>query len=119
MLLRLKSNNEIEKEVIASITHSYKCNYKFEEYKEIINFFENKSLQLISYTITEKGYAIKNQNNEYLEMIKEDFINGPDKCNHVISITVILLLKRYLKGKYKLTLCSMDNCSNNGEILKN
>lgn len=111
----LKSDGTIEKTVVSSVVQSYKLDGNVNEIKKA---FENESLEMISFTITEKGYALKNQNDEYLDIVKQDFCNPPENAKHLMSIITQLLLSRYLKGEYKLAVVSMDNCSNNGDKLK-
>lgn len=80
--------------------------------------FADKSLQMMSFTITEKGYALKGIDGSFIKLVEDDFVNGPQKARHGMSITCALLYKRYLAGRYPIALVSMDNCSNNGTILK-
>ncbi len=117
MLVRLKADGSTEKEVIAGVSRAYKANPKFEDYQNIKNAFCNPSLQMISFTITEKGYNLKAPNGEYIAVVKEDMENGPEKVNHVMSIVTSLLFDRFKAGLYPLAVCSMDNCSHNGEKL--
>ena len=58
LLVSLKSTGSIEKKVIASVTESLKADYQFEDWKRLVEIFQNPSLQMISFTITEKGYGV-------------------------------------------------------------
>ncbi len=118
MLVRLKADGNMEKEVIAGVSRAYRANPKDTDFTKITEAFENPSLQMISFTITEKGYALKMPNGEYLGIVKEDIENGPAEAKHAMSIVASLLYKRFVKGGYPLAVCSMDNCSHNGEKLK-
>lgn len=80
--------------------------------------FREPSLQLLSFTITEKGYAIKDMHGEYLPAAKADMNNGPGSCRHAMGKTAELLLERYKSGAYPIAVVSMDNCSHNGELLR-
>ena len=80
--------------------------------------FRNPSLQMVSFTITEKGYALKNIEGAYLPVVQQDFENGPEKCSHAMSKVTALLLERFLSGGTPVAVVSMDNCSHNGEKLK-
>lgn len=73
---------------------------------------------MISFTITEKGYALKNPKGEYFPVIEEDFKNSPEKAKHVMSIITAMLYKRYQAGELPISLVSMDNCSGNGDKIK-
>ena len=52
----LNADGSIDKEVIGSVAESLTLAY---EMARISNIFNSPSLQLVSFTITEKGYAIK------------------------------------------------------------
>ena len=68
---------------------------------------KNPSLQMISFTITEKGYSVTDQDLE--KGLQPSLIMG--------KVTA-LLLERYQAGAYPLTVQSMDNCSHNGDKVK-
>ena len=56
LLVSLKSTGDIEKKVIGSVVESLKADYQFEEHwARLVEIFRNPSLQMISFTITEKG----------------------------------------------------------------
>ncbi len=119
ILVKLFADGNMEKEVLASVPYAYKANSDFKEYENIVKAFENPSLQIVSFTITEKGYTLKTMTGEYMGIVEEDIKNGPDNAKHVMSIVCSLLLKRFNSGKYPIAICSMDNCSHNGEKLGN
>ncbi len=114
----LKPNGEIEKEIVASITEALCVNPLYPDdmarLKEIIR---EKSLQLISFTITEKGYALTDIEGNDIPVVRSDMEKGPSDCSHIISIITACLWERYLVGAYPIALVSMDNCSHNGEKL--
>lgn len=88
------------------------------EYSYLKKVFANPSLQMLSFTITEKGYALANLKGEYLPVVTADIENGPTKAHHAMSIVAALLLERYNTCKAPIAVVSMDNCSHNGEKLK-
>lgn len=120
LMVILKANGTIEKTVIGSIVESLTVdsdNTKdFERLKEI---FRNPSLQMASFTITEKGYSLIDRDGEYTTMVLEDFNNGPEKPKSYIGKLTALCYERYLSGKTPIALVSMDNCSHNGTKLYN
>jgi len=119
LLVTLNANGTIDKKVIASIADAWKCDSSFS--KEWDNFkkaFANPSLQMVTFTITEKGYAL-GRGTDYFPFVASDFTAGPDgKLNSMMSKITALMYHRYLNGKYKVALCSTDNCSHNGEKLQ-
>ena len=57
LLVSLQSDGNIEKKVIASITEALKADFQFDDWSRLVEIFKNHSLQMISFTITEKGYT--------------------------------------------------------------
>ncbi len=86
--------------------------------KRLEEIITDPSLQMLSFTITEKGYNLYQLTGEFLGVVSEDISHGPTNPKHVMSIITSLLYKRFLKGAYPLAVVSMDNCSHNGEKLK-
>ena len=75
LLVTLYKNGEFKNEIIGSIVDTVKA----DERERLNSLAETSSLQMISFTITEKGYALKNPNGEYFPVITEDFKNEPEK----------------------------------------
>lgn len=77
------------------------------------------SLQMISFTITEKGYAVKNMNGEVFPFVQQDIEAGPEgRLSSAMSLIAAMLLERFRAGAKPLALVSMDNCSRNGDKLR-
>lgn len=107
LLVSLKSTGSIEKKVIASVTESLKADYQFEDWKRLVEIFRNPSLQMISFTITEKGYSVN----------PADLERGLTPVLAMGKVAA-LMLERFKAGKLPLTIQSMDNCSHNGDKVK-
>lgn len=120
ILATLKGNGEIEKTVIGSIVEALILDSDNEkEYSRLKEIFRAPSLQMASFTITEKGYSLVDGKGELLPAIKEDLENGPEKPGSYLGKVCALVYERYLKGALPLAMVSMDNCSHNGDKLKN
>ncbi len=116
LLVSLNADGSTKNSVVASIAEGIKANLSDEKEAARLNeIFENPSLQMISFTITEKGYALANVNGDVFPFVTKDFENGPKSPSHAMSVVTSLLYTRYKKGKYPLAVVSMDNCSHNGE----
>lgn len=110
LLVTMHADGSLEKKIIGSITESLTCNPQSSaDWQRLIDICCNPKLQIISFTITEKGYTWHD----------EDISSGPDNVKSFMAKIVSLLYYRYLNGAYPVTLVSMDNCSHNGEILSN
>lgn len=118
VLVTLKADGNVEKTVIGSVVES--CildsgdNGEYERLKEI---FGRDSLQIVSFTITEKGYSLVNGKGELLPDVEADFSAGPEKPSSYIGKVVSLLYSRYQAGEKPIAMVSMDNCSHNGDKL--
>lgn len=120
LLATLASDKPSTYRIISSIADAIKADVNdSKEYSKLKDVFVNPSLQMVSFTITEKGYNLKGVNGSYLDIVVQDMENGPQNCHHAMSIVCALLYQRYLKNAHPLALVSMDNCSHNGEKLQN
>ncbi len=115
LAVTLKGSGEIQKEIVGSLTETLIPSEDFDRMKEV---FRSSTLQIISLTITEKGYTLKDGNGEYFPWIKPDFEDFNNHPTSTIGIISYLLLERFKAGASPLALLSMDNCSHNGTLLK-
>ncbi|MCI8805158.1 MAG: mannitol dehydrogenase family protein [Clostridiales bacterium] len=115
----LKSDGSTSKEIIASITESL-CMTKENEndMERLREIFRNDSLKLASFTITEKGYNLKDKDGKFLKNIENDFKNPPSIAESYIGKVTALCFERFKHKQLPLTLLSMDNCSHNGTKLE-
>ena len=88
------------------------------QWNRLKEIFAAKSLQLVSFTITEKGYALQKADGTWFPFVEADIKNGPDKATGAMAVLVAMLNERYKAGKYPIALVSMDNCSQNGAKLR-
>jgi fructuronate reductase len=112
----LKADGAIEKRVIASIARALRLD-RAEDYRALGELFCKASLQMASFTITEKGYAITGHDGGFLPDAAADFTAGPDNSKSYLGKIASLCYARYRAGQFPLALVSMDNCSHNGEKL--
>ena len=102
----LVSTGSVKKEVLASVVESLTIN----DDARAIEIFENPSLKMASFTITEKGYTPA--------FAKRDADGKPEDATGLMGYLTKLVYKRYLKNAQPIALVSMDNCSHNGEKLE-
>ena len=112
LLVSLQSTGTIEKKVIASVTEALKAGYEFSDWQRLGEIFRKPTLQMISFTITEKGYTYNDA--DLARGLKPVFAMGK---------VALLLYERFLspfgkQGELPLTVQSMDNCSHNGDKVK-
>ena len=120
MAVTLKEDGSTDKKVLGSLTEAVKAQSDSEaEWSRLKTIFANPKLQMVSFTITEKGYALRGANGEFFPFIKNDIDNGPDKATSAMAVVAALLFERFNTCKAPLAVVSMDNCSHNGEKLRN
>lgn len=117
LLASIKSNGDIDKKIIGSITDVLHADF-INNYDALKKIFISSSLQIVSFTITEKGYLIKDLNGNYSSIVEGDINNEPKKAKNIMSIIAAMLLERYKNGAFPIAMLSVDNCSNNGDKLK-
>ena len=118
ILATLKADNTVEKTIVGSIMESLILDSKNEaEYARLREIFKNPSLQMASFTITEKGYATANAKGEFFPAVAADFEKGPEAPESYLGKVVSLLYTRYTHGALPIAMVSMDNCSHNVDKL--
>ena len=108
LLVVLQSNGTIQKKVVASVTESLKADRQFtNDWARLVEIFRNPTLQMVSFTITEKGYSVA----------PADLERGLEPQLIMGKVTA-LLYERFQAGAAPITVQSMDNCSHNGDKVK-
>ena len=98
----LNADGSIDKRVIASMPHAFSGNPR--KLHEII---AKPSLQLISFTITEKGYTVNDTT----------VCNGPESATTTLEQATAGLYARFMAKSPPLALVAMDNFAENGTHL--
>ena len=114
----LMSDGELKKTVVGSVVESLVIDTQSSDWERMKEIFKSQSLKMVSFTITEKGYNLKNAQMEYFPPVLSDFENGPAEPLTYIGKVTALCYERYLAGGWPLAMVSMDNCSHNGDRLK-
>ncbi len=71
----------------------------------MISYFKDPNLQIVTYTITEKGYSVIDEN--------------PERASSAMGLTCLLLLERFKAGAYPISMVTTDNFSQNGQHFQN
>lgn len=115
----LHPDGRLEKEIIASVAESIKVEGRGSlGLKRLKQIFSQPSLQMASLTVTEKGYAIRDGQGAFIAPVEKEIAEGPAGATHVICVLTALMDCRYRAGAHPIALVSMDNCSENGEKLR-
>ncbi len=119
LLMTFKADGSIEKKVVGSVAESLCMDLgRDEDMARLHEIFKNPSLQIASFTITEKGYGVRGMDGTLYPWISNDCVVGPEEASSNLGIICGLLYLRYLEGAYPIALVSTDNCSHNGDKLK-
>ncbi|MER7797534.1 mannitol dehydrogenase family protein [Microbacterium sp. NPDC096154] len=104
----MREDGSLEPTVIASVAESHHLAPESDEgWARLTAVFENPSLQLVTLTVTEKGYATA----------PDDLVQGPGQVRGAIPALASLLLARFAAGAAPVALVSTDNFSDNGDRL--
>ena len=121
LMLRVILNNDgsVKRSVIAPFAEAIFGNSADPaSWRRLREIFRAPSLQMASFTITEKGYALTGTDGGYTRLAQENFRKGPEHCAHCMSVVTAMLYERYRAGRLPIALVSMDNCSHNGKRLQ-
>jgi fructuronate reductase len=114
VVVTLGADGTMENALLASITEALAASRSRGRLAEI---FAAKSLQLASFTITEKGYAFRDSQG-LLPYIQADIAAGPEAAQSLMGLVAGLCYHRFRQQGGPLALVSMDNCSHNGDKLR-
>ncbi|MHB9296532.1 fructuronate reductase [Pillotina sp. SPG140] len=116
LAVTLKADGSIHKELIASVAAAYRLD-KTDHKNALLRIFSQPSLQIASFTITEKGYSLTDRSGAFVPAVLHDFKNGPLAPSSYMGHITALLYERFRTTKSPITMLSMDNCSHNGDKL--
>ncbi len=111
VLVTLKADGTVEKSVVGSVAEvCWLLSGEAGAHGRLREVFTAPSLRLASFTITEKGYRVDGADG--------DLAAGPDAARGYWGRVTALLHARWQANAAPLALVSMDNCSHNGDKLK-
>lgn len=115
----LNNDGTREKRVRAPFAESVKADCTDPaEWARLKEIFTSPTLQMVSFTITEKGYALTDADGDLTPAVQADLENGPEHSRHAMTVLTEMLFERFKAGRLPLALVSMDNCSENGKRLR-
>ena len=118
ILVTLKANGTVEKTVVGSVMESLALDSEDDaQFSRLKEIFSADSLQMATFTITEKGYNLYGSDGSFMPAVAADMAAGPQKPASYIGKVASLLYARFLAGEKPIAMVSMDNCSHNGDKL--
>jgi fructuronate reductase len=119
LLVVMKPDGSHDKTVVAGVCESLIGDPSRErDWNRLREIFTKESLRIVSFTITEKGYGLTDLSGKILDSVKKDMNEGPASPSHVMSKIAALAYWRFRNGSFPLAFVSMDNCSHNGDKLR-
>ncbi|MBM7825043.1 fructuronate reductase [Arcanobacterium pluranimalium] len=90
-----------------------------EDFERLVEIIRSESVSLMSFTITEKGYAIHDAQGLLQTAVEEEIASDPFGYHaHTMALVAGLLWHRFNAGGAPITLLSTDNFSHNGDKLR-
>ncbi len=121
--MTLHKDGTVDQRVIGSLAEAVKASPACADWARLQAVFRAPTLQMVSFTITEKGYALRDAEGRLTPRTLQEMEEGPelvglDGSVGTVTLVTSLLYERFLAGAVPLALVSMDNCSENGRQLR-
>ena len=118
LLVRMPPDAPMEQEVIGSITEGLAAVPDNADWQRLLCISTAPSLQIMSFTITEKGYRTRDAARNVLPQVAVDMERGIEHPRSFAGKITCLLYHRYQTECKPIALLSLDNCAQNGQILR-
>ena len=120
LCVTLHSDGSVDKRVVGSLAEAVAVRPQDDQARQRVKeIFCSPSLQMVSFTITEKGYELRDREGKYFSFIEKELQAGPDApLSSAMTLVTSMLKARFETGAYPLALVSMDNVSQNGKKLR-
>ena len=104
--ITLRGDGSTDAEIAAAVAEAVRADFSDADCLcRLREIFRSPSLQMVSFTITEKGYALRAADGKLLPEVEADLKNGPDRAANVMAKAAALLLERFRAGAGK----NLDN----------
>lgn len=111
----MQQSSTYKKKLLASVAESIYYNHNNPKgWLRLKQIFCNPTLQMVTMSITEKGYQLLDAHGNLTDNAKQDIKEGPDKSMTNMGMIARLLFCRYNAGAFPLAMISTDNFSENG-----
>ena len=112
----MKADGTLGERVLASTADALFANPQKcpADYARTQRYFASPDLQLVTFTITEKGYGLHDGTGKLLAYVERELQEGPAHATSTMGIVCALLLHRFEAGAFPIAMTSTDNFSQNG-----
>ena len=87
----LNPDGKLDKEIVASMSDSLTMAYDSEQ---VAGVMKEPSLQMVSFTITEKGYSLRNADHQLFSAVAADMETGPKGCKTFMAQLTAMCIER-------------------------
>ena len=95
LTVTLYGDGRVARKVLGTMAESLKADSKDETaWARLKQVFTSPSLQMVSFTITEKGYALRGSDGELFGYVKADMENGPEQVTGAMGVVTAMLYAR-------------------------
>lgn len=114
----LNNDGTFDINLVLSVVKALCINKDKDDRAFYLKALKNESLQIISFSITEKAYELYDANGLLLVNIKQDLDRDLSDAKSILPLLLLGLYNRFKETKAPLTLLALDNCKHNGDKLK-
>lgn len=112
----MKQNGQQDKTLLASVADSLYYNQaNLSGWQRLKQIFTAPSLQMVTMSITEKGYQLTDIDGQLTQAATTDIQQGPQHARTNMAAIARLLLARYQADALPIAMISTDNFSENGQ----
>ena len=115
LMVTMLPDGTLHKRILASTAKAlFASPERSGDWNRIVSYFKDSSLQLVTYTITEKGYRLTDSAGGLTTAARNDIAGGPTMPTTAMGRTCALLLARFNADAQPIAMVSTDNFSQNG-----
>ncbi|MDR1430825.1 MAG: mannitol dehydrogenase family protein [Propionibacteriaceae bacterium] len=119
LLVVMRADGTLDRELVCSVAEShYTPPDDSSTWVRLRQIAANPALQLVTVTVTEKGYAQVGSDGQWLPHLLAELTEGPSGARSAVGVILAVALARFEAGGAPLALVSTDNFSGNGDRLK-
>ena len=116
LAVTLHADGRTDRRVMGPLSEAVKADsYDADAWERMKEVFRDPGLMMSSFTITEKGYALRNPDGAFPPHIAKDMEKGPEHPAGAMAVVTAMLLERFRAGGAPIAMVSMDNVSRNGQ----
>ena len=118
LIVIVGSDGSMDATLSASVANAIYAGQGAPGYAELMRVARQPSLQMVTVSITEKGYTTRAEDNRWAPGVAADIAAGPSGATSAMGIVAAMLHARWSAGDFPIAMVSTDNFSANGDRFK-